>query len=362
MSGIKPIQLAAHQRPITKVRINRDGDLMFSTGKDGKAMAWYLSDGMRLGTFEGHNGSLNDFAVDFNTEYCLTAGADCAFGVWQACTGELIRLIEPRSPNRVTAVRWSCGDQQFSCCTLGNKKAYTLIYNFDPEIFKDKSISTEHIQPVACIPPVPGDGEPFRGHTKKISETLWGPMNEFVYTASEDGTIRRWDVSTQELNTMVKFNPQEETEVTSMDYSKDKTLIIATGRDETARLYEGETLIPLKIFRSDKPLNCAVLHPTLNLVMLGGGQSAHAVTTTGHGQGKFEVEFFHTIFQEKVGEIRTGHFSPINYLAISTDGTTLVTGAEEGNCRIFKFDAGFATKFKTLEKSFVNMGHPSGTN
>jgi WD40 repeat protein len=89
---------------------------------------------------------------------------------------------------------------------------------------------------VACIPPVPGDGEPFLGHTKKISESLWGPKNEFVYTASEDGTIRRWDVATQELNTMVQFNPQLDTEVTSMDYSRDKTLIIATGRDSTARV------------------------------------------------------------------------------------------------------------------------------
>jgi len=359
--SLKPIQLAAHQRPITKIRINKDGDLMFSTGKDGKAMAWYLSDGMRLGTFEGHNGSLNDFAVDNETEYCLTAGADCAFGVWKCCNGELLRLIEPNSPDRVTTVRWSCGDKQFSVSTIGSKKAYTRIYDFDPAVFKDKSIPSEEIKPVCVIPPVPGDGEPFLGHTKKISESLWGPMNEFVYTASEDGTIRRWNVSTQELNTMVNFNPEKATEVTSMDYSKDKTLIIATGRDETARLYEGESLTPLKVFRSDKPLNCAVLHPTLNLVMVGGGQSAHAVTTTGHGQGKFEVQFFHTIFEEKVGEIRTGHFSPINYLAISLDGTVLATGAEEGNCRIFKFDAAFANKFKALEKSFVNMG-PSVTN
>ena len=63
----KPIQLAAHERPITKIRINRDGDLLFSTGKDGQAMAWYMSDGMRLGTYEGHNGAINDVAVDFDS-------------------------------------------------------------------------------------------------------------------------------------------------------------------------------------------------------------------------------------------------------------------------------------------------------
>jgi len=356
MSALKPIQLAAHQRPITRIRISRDGDLVFSTSKDGKAMAWFTADGMRLGTYEGHNGALYDFDVDFETEYCLTAGADCAFGLWKACTGELVRLIEPNGSDRVTSVRWACGDKQFSCCTLGSKKAFVLVYDFDPQMYNDKSIPNEDIKYICSIPPIPTDGQPHIGHTEKICESLWGPMNNFIITASEDGTIRRWNVSTQEIDTQINFNQQVKTPVTSMDYSRDKTLIIATGRDATARLYEGETLTPLKIFKSDKPLNCAALHPTLNLVLMGGGQDAREVTTTKHGTGKFEIQIFHTIFEEKVGEIRTGHFSPINCVAVSPDGNCFVTGAEEGNCRIFKFDSGFFSKFKALEKSFVEMG------
>jgi len=349
---MKPIQLSAHTRPITKIRLNRDGDLLFTVSKDAKAMAWYMSDGMRLGTYEGHNGALNDFAVDFDTRYALTAGADCAVGVWETQTGECLRLLEPKGADRVTSVAWACGDKRFACCTLGNSKVYTMVYNFDEDVYRNKEIPDEEMTWSMCIPPL--DAE-FDGHTEKVTECLWGPVNEFIITASEDGTIRRWNVETGR-GTVTQFNPERKVAVASMEYSKDKTLLIAAGRDCTARLYEAETLTQLKVFESDKPLNCAALHPTLNLALVGGGQHAREVTTTGHGKGKFEIEFFHTIFEQKVGEIRTGHFSPINCVAISSDGSNFVTGAEEGNCRIFRFPPDFNQKFKTLEKSFVDMG------
>jgi translation initiation factor 3 subunit I len=134
-----------------------------------------------------------------------------------------------------------------------------------------------------------------------------------------------------------------------MSFNKDKTMLIASGKDQTARMFEVETLTRLKVFYSDKPLNCAIIHPRMNLVLVAGGQAAIDVTTTTHGKGKFEIQFFHIIMEEKIGEIRTGHFSPINAVCCTNDGKYFITGAEEGNCRIFKFDTDFEWKFKNLE-------------
>jgi len=350
---MKPIQLAGHERPITKIRINRDGDLLWTTGKDGYAMCWYLDSGMRLGTYEGHNGALNDIAVDFNTRNCLTAGSDCRFGVWEATTGELIRLVEPKAPDRVTSVAWACGDKKFLACTIGRSRAYTLVYDFDEEYFRSDAPSEDIVNSAISIPPLAGDGESFLGHTAKITEALWGSCNDFIITASEDGRIIKWNVETQVADITIQFNPKAISTVNSMEYNWDKTLIVATGADATARIFEAETLSPLKIFASDKPLNCASFHPTLDLLLVGGGQQARDVTTTKHNKGKFEIEFFHTVFETKVGEIRTGHFSPINCVAVSSDGSHFVTAAEEGNSRIFKFNPGFASKFKSIEKTFT---------
>ena len=76
----------------------------------------------------------------FFSKYCLTAGADCAFGLWDVCTGELIRLKEPRSPDRVTSVGWNCGDTQFLVSTFGQRKSYTMVYNFDKDTFLDPNV------------------------------------------------------------------------------------------------------------------------------------------------------------------------------------------------------------------------------
>jgi len=349
-----PIQLSAHTRPITRVRINRDGDLCFSTSKDGKAMVWYCSNGERLGTYDGHNGAIFDFDVDSDTRYGLSAGADCAFGLWEVSTGKLHRLVYPRPPDRVTVVRWGCGSKRFMVCTFGQRKSHILIYDFDAKDWEDESIPSDSFKPTVSFP---RQSENWTGHTAKVAEALWGPVGKCVITAAEDGTIRKWDLTSGDGDQFVQYNPQQKGMIiTSMSYSKDRTLIIASAKDKTARIFDTQTLTALKCFTSDKPLNCAVIHPFLNLVMVCGGQDARDVTTTGSNSGKFEVEFFHTVFEEKIGHIRTGHFSPINYIALSTDGSHFATGAEEGNVRIFKFDNDFKHKFEALEKSFVDVG------
>ena len=48
------------------------------------------------------------------------------------------------------------------------------------------------------------------------------------------------------------------------------------------------------------------------------------------------------MFAEEIANVR-GHFSPINSVAFSPDGTSFVTGAEEGNVRLHHFDADYFT-------------------
>lgn len=66
------------------------------------------------------------------------------------------------------------------------------------------------------------------------------------------------------------------------------------------------------------------------------------MTTTAAKAGYFEARFFHKVFGEEIAQAR-GHFSPINSVAFSPDGTSFVTGAEEGNVRLHHFDADYFT-------------------
>ncbi len=51
---MKPISLHGHERSITQIRYNREGDLLFSCAKDHFPNVWYSINGERLG--EGRGG------------------------------------------------------------------------------------------------------------------------------------------------------------------------------------------------------------------------------------------------------------------------------------------------------------------
>ena len=50
--------LHGHERSITQIKYNREGDLLFSAAKDPQPNVWYSVNGERLGTYKGHNGAV----------------------------------------------------------------------------------------------------------------------------------------------------------------------------------------------------------------------------------------------------------------------------------------------------------------
>ena len=50
--------MKGHERPLTFLRYNRDGDMLFSCAKDHTPTLWYADNGERHGTFRGHNGAV----------------------------------------------------------------------------------------------------------------------------------------------------------------------------------------------------------------------------------------------------------------------------------------------------------------
>lgn len=54
----KPLMLHGHERAITQIKYNKDGDLLFSVAKDIKPTVWFSANGERLGTYNGHGGAV----------------------------------------------------------------------------------------------------------------------------------------------------------------------------------------------------------------------------------------------------------------------------------------------------------------
>lgn len=72
---MRPILLRGHERSLTKVIYNRQGDLILSTSKDSKPNIWYADNGERLGTLNGHNGTVWDIDICHESRHAITASA-----------------------------------------------------------------------------------------------------------------------------------------------------------------------------------------------------------------------------------------------------------------------------------------------
>lgn len=68
--------LQGHERAITQIKYNREGDLLFSVAKDSKPNVWWSLNGERLGTFNGHGGVVWCLDVDWQTTNLITGGGD----------------------------------------------------------------------------------------------------------------------------------------------------------------------------------------------------------------------------------------------------------------------------------------------
>ena len=61
---MRPLIIQGHERPLTMVKYNREGDLLFTAAKDHRPCMWYADNGERIGTFDGHNGTV--WCIDVN--------------------------------------------------------------------------------------------------------------------------------------------------------------------------------------------------------------------------------------------------------------------------------------------------------
>ncbi|MCL4151839.1 UNVERIFIED_CONTAM: hypothetical protein GTU68_022296 [Idotea baltica] len=132
-------------------------------------------------------------------------------------------------------------------------------------------------------------------------------------------------------------------QINDMQLSHDGTMLITASKDAYARLWDITQLEPLKMYKTDRPVNSASISPLIDkhpYVVLGGGQEAMDVTTTSARIGKFDARFFHAVFEEEFARVK-GHFGPINSVAYHPNGKGYASGAEDGLIRVHVFDEAY---------------------
>ncbi|PVV03647.1 hypothetical protein BB560_001873 [Smittium megazygosporum] len=319
---MRPILLQGHTRPLTQIKYNREGDLLFSVAKDKVVNAWYAHNGERLGTYDGHEGALFSVDVNSSTTMLVTGAADNTIRLWEVKTGKLLHTWKTNTS--VKRVEFSKDDNYIVALTEKQMKFESEIL-----IYKINDLGTpQPSSPVVSIFP----------HPSKATVVAWSYYNKYIIAAHEDGSVSLydWHVSDPEKQ-LVKNVQVHSSSITDLQTSEDGTYFITAARDKAACLLDADNLDIIKKYSTDAALNTAAIVPDKDLIVLGGGQAASEVTTTSSRQGKFESRFYHKIFEHEVGRVK-GHFGPINTVAVSPAGDSFSTGGEDGYVRVQFFD------------------------
>jgi translation initiation factor 3 subunit I len=127
---MRPILLKGHERSITHLKYNKDGDLLFTTGKNPVFAIWWADNGERLGTFHGHSGAVwsvdvsrkYNFSVNFklnsnleDSRTVITGSADNSAKIWESNTGRELQSFPHKTP--VRSVGFGLGEKQFLTVT-----------------------------------------------------------------------------------------------------------------------------------------------------------------------------------------------------------------------------------------------------
>ncbi|GBG80886.1 hypothetical protein CBR_g31442 [Chara braunii] len=320
---MRPILLKGHERPLTFLKYNRDGDLLFSCAKDHNPNVWFADNGERLGNYKGHNGAVWCCDVTRDSRFLVTGSADQSAKLWDVETGVQLYSFTFETPAR--SVAFSEGEKLLLITTDPFMGAPSAIH-----IKRVEAERTEQTQDSIEI---------IKGHVGRVTRAVWGPLNTTIISCGEDGTIRQWDASNgKELN----MKEAHSKNIQTLSMSADGSHFITASADKSAKLFDTRTFELLKTYQAERPINAAAISPLLDHVVLGGGQEARDVTTTSSRAGKFEAKFYHKIFEEEIGGVK-GHFGPINALAFNPDGRSFASGGEDGYVRVHHFDAEYFT-------------------
>lgn len=237
--------------------------------------------------------------------------------MWDVETGKQIGMIQTNTA--VRSCNYSYGGDMV-CFTTDKQMKYPCeITMMDPRNFR----AGEEINKFE----IPAAGP-------KVTSMVWSNLDKHLITGHYNGDIVVWEA--REIKKLV-HKGEHNGQITDLQKNVDGTMVLSSCKDNSAKLWDADTLELIKTYTTERPVNSAAISPLYDHVVLGGGQEAMDVTTTSSKSGKFDARFFHLVFEEEFGRVK-GHFGPINSLAFHPDGRGYASGGEDGYVRVHSFD------------------------
>ena len=331
---MKPLVLKGHSKPIKDLQFNKDNDLLFSASTDRLITLWSSEYGERIGTYL-HDAAVYTMSIDDTSKYLVSGDSTGCVYLWEASTGTIInKLLMPNVPS-IRSVNFNYQNDLISIAYGGRtakSESQIDIYKFDDLLKKEKNT-----KPLKSI--VIPDND-------KISKTRWCDLGKVIIVASETGMLYKYDYESSNLLMNKKIHDKL---IMDIDISPKEELIMTAAKDGKAKILDPDSFDVMSELFPQSPvrnINACRFSPLISEedekkvkyhAFIAGGQESREVTTTTSKKGGFETLIYDCMFACELGAI-TGHFGPVNALAISSDAELLASGSEESSVRVHRIN------------------------
>lgn len=160
-----------------------------------------------------------------------------------------------------------------------------------------------------------------------VRAVAFSPNADRLAIASDDGSLRLWDVAANRLVTMLV---QDGSAIGALSYSPDGRILVSGSNDGTIRAFDPRTHAEIHSFSASVgAVNDLVFSPDGALLAIGGS-------------GENTVSLWH-VPSWAAGHTLTGHTDAVTALAFSPDGKTLASASQDSTAKLWNVEAGQLT-------------------
>lgn len=299
MTDARQTKINYHQRTITDLKYNKDGDLLFVSSKDATASVTrdYL-----LGTYSGHEGAINVMDINNSSTLLATGGADKKLIVWDVETGT--KLKEHTLDSMVKSISF-----------FDNKIIYITddSFNASPKI----GLLNDNVKHEKVLGFVP---------TKGVIDYTYSK----IVVGDETGRLHKLNMDFGVIDSAKTHNGK----IINIKNSYCDTFMVTSSSDCTSKIVD-YNLNTEKTYVTEESVNCSAIFRSNDILVNAGGMSARDVTTTSSKSG-FSVNFFDVVDGKMKGSYTT-HFGTINALDVHPSCKKYASGGEDAAVFIVEF-------------------------